>query len=150
MAREGFFRRTFQGIKNLIFRPEPPRPEPPRQPPPSPPRPPGGPSGGGPGIWTGPYRETWQDFTTERDIADIQERTGYSENEIFQAHFEVFLALNPEGDRDELREMWEDYIMAFVSDGMTHDTFFETWNIDPRDFDWEMWRDAMGYSNRGK
>jgi hypothetical protein len=44
--------------------------------------------------------------------------------------------------------MWYDYVSAFLVNDMDHDTFFETWNIDPRDFDWELWRDAMGYSRQ--
>lgn len=142
MARKGIFRRITEGI-GRIFRPEPPqRPTPP----PPPPEPTGGP-GGGPGF-TGPLRDTWDFTVTERDLADIQERTGYSEQELFQLHFEIIKALDPEADDEELEEMWQDYLMAFVSDGMTHDTFFETWNIDPRDFDWQVWREAMGYGHK--
>lgn len=63
-------------------------------------------------------------------------------------HFEILYSLDPEADSDTLEEMWQDYLLAFVSDGMTHDAFFEMWSIDPRDFDWQAWRDAMGYSHR--
>lgn len=147
MARGGFFRRIVSGIEN-IFRREPSRPFPPAPPPQPPPPPPGGGGGGGGGIYRGPYRESWENNVNDSQVADIQERTGYSENEIFQAHFEVFAMLNPEGDDDEQLQMWDDYLAAFVNGETTHDAFFEEWNIDPRDFDWEMWRDAMGYSKK--
>jgi len=142
MARRGILRR----ILDLIEKPfrTPPRPIPPVEPPLPPPRPPGRPDGGRRGV----FWEDWRNTVTERDLADIQERTGYSERELFQLHSEILSSLDPEADRDTREDMWQDYLMAFVSDGMTHDAFFEIWNIDPRDFDWQLWREAMGYGSR--
>jgi hypothetical protein len=94
----------------------------------------------------GPFRDTWDDTITQSDILDSQERTGYSENELFQLHFEILYALDPEADPDDRESMWQDYLEAFVTGDMRHDTFFEIWNIDPVDFEWAMWREAMGYS----
>ena len=152
MALRGFLRNIGTGhpIRALgeLFRPEPlpQRPPEPSQPPPS--GPPGGPGGGGPGIYGGPFRDSWDSIVAEGDVADIQERTGYSENEIFQGHFEILRSLDPDASGDDLEQMWDDYLLSFVSDGMSHDTFFEIWNIDPRDFDWQMWRDVMGYTKK--
>lgn len=147
MALRGFLRSIATGhpIRAVgeLFRPEPSPP--PLPPTPPPPREPGEFGGGGGGIWRGPFREIWRDTVTEADRYDITSRSGYSENEEFQLHFEILHGLDPEADPDELEEMWQDYLLAFVSDGMAHDTFFEIWNIDPRDFDWQLWRDAMGY-----
>lgn len=80
----------------------------------------------------------------------MRERTGYSERELFQFHFEALYSLDPEADRETLGNMWQSYLDAFVTNNRTHDSFFEEYYIDPRDFDWAMWRDAMGYSSRNK
>lgn len=73
------------------------------------------------------------------------ERTGYSENELFQLHTEILVALDPEEDRDIQLEMWDDYIAAFINGEIRFDDFFDRWGIDPADFSWALWREAMGY-----
>lgn len=143
MARKSIFRRIADVIGRL-FEPEPPsRPAPP----PSPPRRRPGGSGGG-GGYRGIFREIWDEEVPASRIADMEERTGYSENELFQLHYEILYSLDPETDQDTREEMWEDYLQGFVNNNMTHDRFFNIWNIDPRDFSWALWRDAMGYGNK--
>lgn len=52
--------------------------------------------------------------------------------------------------QDEQEQAWTDYLASFVTGQRLHMTWFEEWGLDPRDFDWESWRTAMGYSRRGK
>jgi hypothetical protein len=75
-------------------------------------------------------------------------RTGYSGQELFQLHTEILVALDTEAPRGVQLAMWDDYIAAFINGDMRHEDFFEEWNIAPQDFNWGLWREAMGYGNR--
>lgn len=99
----------------------------------------------------GPYDEAWHRIVGEEFTDDIHDRTGYSEREIIQEHLE-FVSGFPDWDnmpRYERMEVWRDYLDVMVmgnTDHMTRNEFFESIGLDPRDFDWEGWREAMGYS----
>jgi hypothetical protein len=58
-------------------------------------------------------------------------------------------------DADDKREMWDDYLEHLVGRKGSHmayrrndlrNPFWQKWGIDPEeDFDWQAWREAMGY-----
>ena len=128
-----------RGRRPDFFPPEPPR-EPPREPPSR-------------GRWREIFDRALRDEDGRSPALDaIYERTGYSRQEIFQNHYnDVFYPLTidaPELTRDEQLEMWQDYIETFMMNEHRHDWFFETWNVHPSDFDWQAWREAMGYREK--
>jgi hypothetical protein len=95
------------------------------------------------------FENIWNEHTSTHHyiISEIQDRSGYSEHEIFQSHLELFMS-SPgitEESRVVQHELWEDYIDAMVTGTLDRDQFFEEMGINPRDFDWESWREAMGY-----
>ena len=93
------------------------------------------------------FENIWNELVRESTIQDIHERSGYSPHEIFQDHLAFFMSNPgiPETPRVEQHELWEDYIDAMVEGRLDRNQFFEEMGIDPRDFDWEGWREAMGY-----
>lgn len=70
----------------------------------------------------------------------------------FNANWDTFTQLGgvQEMTSDEVLTGWEHYVDVFVNDEQLHqdpgNDFFEYMGMDPRDFDWEAWRDANGYS----
>jgi hypothetical protein len=161
VARRGLFGRTLNWLSgHLPGRPEapsqPPR-EPPRQPPPPPGREPPERTGGG--GESDPFRREWNADVPRSTITRIQDATGYSRNEIFQAHYELFVSLPGvvEDDRQEQLRLWDIYINSLVVDhgqrrNDLSNPFWSEFGLDPRqaDFEWDEWRNAMGYSRRGK
>jgi hypothetical protein len=145
MARgTSFFRNPVKWITKKLVPPAPPPRQPPRRPPrgPEPPEPPGR----GPDSF---YRDLWDADVPRRKTRAIQRETGYSRREQLQLHVELFLSTNmTELERDEQEEAWSDYLASFVTNRRPHREWFETWGLDPRDFDWSAWRHAMGYRNR--
>jgi hypothetical protein len=142
MARGGFlgrigraFGRVERAIERIIA---PPRPAPP----PAPPQPPGR---GGPPIRRDPYREIWRDHKRGRKGS-------------FERNYRVFSKLvDPVvEDDDEKRELWESFIRNIVNGegdrrrNSTSNMFWRDSGIDPRDFDWALWRQAMGYTGRNR
>lgn len=93
------------------------------------------------------YNPAWDDVGDAR-IARMIIDTGYSEREIKQAHIEVFtnmadaIELDNESDREYY---FSEYLHAMVIGDLDRDIFFEDFGIDPRNFDWDGWRLAMGY-----
>jgi hypothetical protein len=66
----------------------------------------------------------------------------------------VFLAIPGALDArgEEKYQLWNDYLTVMVKGGYARserDEFFERLGIDPRDFDWQGWREVMGYHDRG-
>jgi hypothetical protein len=64
------------------------------------------------------------------------------------------MALTYDLDADDKREMWDDYLRDLVGRKGQHmayrrndlrNPFWQKWGIDPESFDWEAWREAMGY-----
>lgn len=92
------------------------------------------------------YDPVWDAIVSESTISKIRDATGYSEREIEQAHIELFQDYVPDDytDAQEL-QMWGDYLAGMVEGLTTHNEFFDLYDIDPGDFDWEAWREAMGY-----
>jgi hypothetical protein len=96
------------------------------------------------------FENLWNEHIQDSTINEIHDRTGYSEHEIFQTHLELFLS-SPgitEENRVVQHELWEDYLDSMVEQRLDRDQWFEEMGIDPRDFDWESWREAMGYGRQ--
>lgn len=92
------------------------------------------------------YDNIWDAVVSDNTWDDISERTGYSEREEIQAQLDIFLDMVPDDfSQQETQQMWGDYLMAMVEGGMSREEFFEEYDIDPADFDWDAWREAMGY-----
>jgi hypothetical protein len=93
------------------------------------------------------YDDIWHEHISQADTDAIHDRTGYSEREIIQGHLETFMSLP--GMEEEPRyvkyDLWEQYTEAMIN-GNNRDEFFANVGIDPRDFDWEGWREMMGYN----
>jgi len=140
-----FFRHPIRWLEDKLTPRRPPKP------PPEPPRPPPGrpglaPPGGGPGDF---YRRIWDTEVSRSETREVRHRTGYSRNEQLQLHTELFLSTGmTELDRDEQEQAWQDYLDSFVTGRSTHADWFNEWGLDPRDFDWQAWRHALGYERR--
>jgi len=132
MARGGFLGRIGRVIGRIVesVRPAPPpREEPPPQEPPKPP------------PRRNPYRDKWRELKTSR-------RGNFDKN------YRVFSRLvDPVvEDDDEKQEYWESYIRNIVNGegnkrrNSTQNMFWRDTGIDPSDFNWAVWREAMGYT----
>jgi hypothetical protein len=64
------------------------------------------------------------------------------------------MALTYNLDESEKRELWNDYMKYIVGRkderasyrrNDIHNPFWQKWGIDPDSFDWDAWREAMGY-----
>jgi hypothetical protein len=72
----------------------------------------------------------------------------------YSRHRDLFDAIPgiAESDHDEQIELWDSYIRNMING--THrrndvrNPFWSDVGIHPRDFDWDEWRDAQGYSRR--
>jgi len=92
------------------------------------------------------YENIWDAVVSDNTLDDIQERTGYSEQEALDKQYDIFADMVPDDFNErQAEQMWGDYLEAFVQGGGSMDDFFEEYDIDPEDFDWEAWREAMGY-----
>lgn len=139
MARRGgLFSRIANAVRGIFTRAEePPRRAPvPPQPPGrgAPPRPPKQPPN--------PYLDSWRSLTSER--------TGYLD------HRDIIdnMALEYDLDAEDKLELWDDYLEYIVGrrgERMSYrrndvrNPFWQKWGIDPDGFDWDAWREAMGY-----
>lgn len=92
------------------------------------------------------YNGVWNESVDQARIDQIAGRTGYSEQEIFQAHLEIFLQIPGvmDTDRAERAELWEDYLDSMVNNDLDRADFFSEIGIDRGDFNWRAWRDAIG------
>jgi hypothetical protein len=133
MARRlGFIGRIGRAFKNIVA-PSPPR-EPPRQPPrpPEPPEPPRG----------NVYREIWRE--------NKRGKGNYRKNlKVFHA------AIDPiEKGEAERVELWESYVKHMVTPRGRYrrqdpqNMFWRDSGMDPDDWNWAAWRDAMGYTGK--
>lgn len=94
-----------------------------------------------------PFREIFTQINTTRE-----RQRGYLQ------HREIAEYYEREGDLDsrERREFWADYTFYMTSGkfrgGRYNDPernpFWSKWGINPDDFDWADWREAMGYDER--
>lgn len=132
MARRSFVGRIGRALRNLVA----PSPRQPPPPPPSREEPPKR----GPGR--DEYRDVWR---SER--AQNVPRANY------QTHLRTFHGLvDPiEDDPGERLQLWESYVKHMVKDegpfrrNSSSNMFWRDTGIDPLDFNWRMWRAAMGY-----
>jgi hypothetical protein len=128
--RGGLFSRIVKAVRDVFTREEPTR----RAPAPTPPkrdkRPPD------------PYLFWWR--------RNAHRSTGYLQ------HKDILddMALEYDLDADEKLELWQDYTHYMVSRDSHYrrndvrNLFWQNWGIDPRSFDWQAWREAMGDSPR--
>lgn len=99
---------------------------------------------------TTPYndRETWDRYVDESRIEEIHDRTGDTYEQIYENHLEavveteLFYGIH-EDDWDDFQH---DYIEAMINSELDREEFFDRWDIDPADFPWDDWREAMGYN----
>lgn len=128
MARRGFLGRIGHAIRRFVA---PPAPPPQREPPPEPPEEP----------TRGDFRAAWRDLGGRGS---------------FRKNLRVFHnKVDPiEPDREQQLELWETYI-KHVNRGegrfrrnSSSNQFWRESGIDPVDWDWDVWREAMGYTGK--
>lgn len=95
------------------------------------------------------FDRVWDALVMTSTEDDIQDRTGYSHQEIVQAHIEIFMSFPgmTEEPRREQLNMWGDYVNTMVNNsniGRRND-FWNEVGVTDRTFNWEQWRQAMGY-----
>ena len=130
MARGGFLRRIGRAIRRVVA-PSPP-PSPPQRRAPEPPteREP-----------RGAYRDIWREQGGGRK---------------YQQHLNLFHnAIDPiESDPQERLELWESYAKYMVHGegrfrrNSAQNMFWRDSGIDPIDFNWASWREAMGFTGK--
>lgn len=95
------------------------------------------------------YEDIWHDHISEDRWDEIHDRTGYSEREEIQAHLAIFMEYMEGEPRYVKYEAWDQYVEFMVESGHTREEreeFLEdVFGIEYEDFDWEAWREAMGY-----
>lgn len=92
-------------------------------------------------------RDIWNEQVEFDDWAPVSNRTGSTDQEIYADNLEIAVGVELFNDipNEQFGEFWSDYIDAFVTNDLDRDEFFEMWDINPRDFPWADWREAMGY-----
>lgn len=97
------------------------------------------------------YRDIWEQVSRNDPNRD-RPLTGYQEHRDLLEQYEWALDL----DEREKRQFWADYNLYMVSHRTEYrrhsddNPFWSTWNIDPSEFDWHGWREAMGYPHGGR
>lgn len=130
MARGGFFGRVFKGVKDL-FRAPPAREEPSEPDEPSPRR-----------SRRDPFQQIWLEETLGRP------------GRHYGRHKAIFESIPGITDDDEetREDLWRSYLENMVAGHHRRNDlsnpFWSDVGIDPRDFDWDDWRAAMGYKRR--
>jgi hypothetical protein len=130
VARGGFFRRIINAVREA-FTPTPAPPPPPERP-------------ERPARDEDFYRQAWQQETLTR--------AGRS----YRRHRELFESIPgiEDEDPDEQEYLWRSYIENMVKGRHRRNDPSNPWwgiiGLDPRDFDWDDWRTAMGYKSRRK
>jgi hypothetical protein len=127
VARQGFLGRIRQAIRNIVAPPQPPR----RKAPPPPPEEPTGKD----------FRRAWR---------DLGGQGSYRKNlRVFHKTVD-----RVETDPEQQLELWETYI-THINRGedrhrrnSTSNMFWRDSGIDPTDWDWTDWREAMGYTGK--
>lgn len=99
------------------------------------------------------YDEIWRAAVPRAQRLSISRETGYRQRELVQAHVEIFFALPGmlEEDKQTQRQFFGEYLYAMVREGSSRerrDQFFRDVGIHPLDFDWQAWREVMGYGQR--
>lgn len=94
------------------------------------------------------YEDIWHEHVSESRVREIQGNTGYSEREILQAHLAIVEEYMEGESRMQKYIVWEDYVKVMVANdhSMSHENFLRyVLGVEVSDFDWEAWREAMGY-----
>lgn len=97
------------------------------------------------------YWQIWTEVSREDPNRD-RPLTGYLEHRELLEPYESGLEL----DEREKRQFWADYNLYMVSHRTDYkrndddNPFWRTWGIDPDQFDWHGWREAMGYPHGGR
>jgi hypothetical protein len=93
------------------------------------------------------YEDIWHENVSEARFDEIQSRTGHSERETIQAAMSQFLDLPgmDEEPRHVKYEMWDLFTETLVANHGDREAAFAELGIHPNDFDWEAWREYMGY-----
>ena len=98
----------------------------------------------------GGFLADWRATISTSDSRAFTRETGYSRNELVQGHLEQYITMGgDEFSGREQHEMFREYLDVMVNGGHTKsewESFFYEMGIDPRDFDWEGWRELMGYT----
>jgi hypothetical protein len=143
MARRGGFLSRITNAIRSVFRGAP---EPPRRPSPPPGRgaPPRGDRDRQRARERDPYLRSWDANTRGTRGNYFDHRT------IIDT-----LAYSADLPEDERRELWQDYMrymvgrkgerMSFRRNDPIRNPFWDKWGINPDNFDWQAWREAMGY-----
>jgi hypothetical protein len=92
-----------------------------------------------------PFDQVWND-NAEINFDQWQDH-GYDDNEMRDQHLNFLeeMAGFDQMDHGDQLQAWTDYIDAFVNGDGDRDTFFEDMGYDAADFDWDGWREIMGY-----
>jgi hypothetical protein len=93
------------------------------------------------------YTADWRATVNEFDSRSLSRETGYSRDELVQGHVELFMNMGGDETSDP-HEMFREYLEFMVVGGHSkeeREDFFYEMGIDPRDIDWDDWRDLMGY-----
>src|ERR1700752_2576526 len=113
--RRGFLGRLIESVERILT-PARREPEPPEYPSREPPPQPGRRSG---------YRLIFDREIPRSTTRRVSRETGYSRNEQFQLHVELFTATYmSELEPEERDEAWESYLESFVMNRRTHREFF--------------------------
>lgn len=97
------------------------------------------------------YRDDpWYQIYHQTAYKEDRIRPGYLEQREIVEMYTSALDL----DAREAREFWADYLHYMVSDrshvirnDRESNPFWDEWGIDPDQFDWHGWREAMGYGH---
>lgn len=93
-----------------------------------------------------PYWQIWDEVTLG-DPESRGRRIGYLEHRDFLEQYEGPMDL----DESEKRQFWADYNLYMVSKRTDYkrndpeNPFWSRWNLDPDEWNWHGWREAMGY-----
>lgn len=91
----------------------------------------------------------WRAVVADSDSRALSSDTGYSRSELVNGHLEMFMSMGgTEFSGQEQHDMFREYLDFMVVGGHSaaeRESFFAEMGIDPRDIDWEDWRELMGY-----
>ena len=99
----------------------------------------------GDGLDRAPFDQVWEDYAEPNwdQIADH----GWNDYELRDQHLDFLenMAGFSEMDHGEQLQAWTDYIDGFVNGDGDRNEFFDDMGYDADDFDWDGWREIMGY-----
>lgn len=115
-----------------------------------PPEPPSRPTGRDGGQRDSGYTADWRATVPNAETRVFQRETGYSRTELIQGHLELFISMGGDAYQgQEQHDMFRQYLDIMVTGHHSREereAFYYEIGIDPRDIDWEDWRELMGYS----